>query len=209
MGILKIFVEGGGDSSLLKTKCREAFTRLIRQALPPGCAFRFQIVAGGPRNAAFDKFRLALENGETDVALLVDGEDLITNIDAETGLTRDPWQHFIGRGDPWTRPARATDAQTHLMAVSMETWLVADPARLAAYYGQGFRASALPGHAQLEKVGKSALNQGLAQATRNTTKGAYSKGSHSFDILATLAPAAVEQRSPHAKHFFDYLRTHC
>jgi hypothetical protein len=95
------------------------------------------------------------------------------------------------------------------MAVSMETWLVADAAQLAAYYGQGFQASALPTHAQLEKVDKSTLTQSLTRATRNTTKGEYSKGSHSFAILATLNPAIVEQRSPHAKRFFDFLRTHC
>ena len=185
------------------------YSRNGTKVLPPGCILKFQIVACGPRNAAFDKFRLALESGETDVALLVDSEDVINNLDDETNCTRDPWQHFSRRGDPWTRPARATDAQTHLMAVSMETWLVADPAQLAKYYGQGFQDNALPSHTQLEKVGKPALNQSLARATRNTSKGEYSKGSHSFSILATLNPAVVEQRSPHAKRFFDFLRAQC
>ena len=206
---MKIFVEGGGDSNRLKSECREAFSKLIHRALLPGCALKVQIVACGPRNVSFDKFRLALENGETAVALLVDGEDVISNLDAQTGLTRDPWQHFVNRGDPWTRPARATNTQAHLMAVSMETWLVADAAKLAAYYGQGFQASALSASAQLETVGKSALEDSLRRATRNTTKREYSKGNHSFAILATLDPAVVEQRSPHAKRFFDFLRSHC
>ena len=206
---MKIFVEGGGDSNRLKSECRNAFTRLIRQALPAGCAFQFQLVACGSRNVAFDKFRLALENGETDVVLLVDGEDVVTNPDAQTGLTRDPWQHFTNRGDSWNRPARATAAQTHLMAVSMETWLVADADWLAAYYGQGFQASALPATANLETVGKPALNEKLIRATRNTSKGEYSKGGHSFNILATLDPAVIERRSPHAKRFFDFLRRQC
>ena len=95
------------------------------------------------------------------------------------------------------------------MAVSMETWLVADADRLALYYGQGFQASALPSHAQLERVVKPTLNTGLARATRHTTKGEYSKGSHSFAVLATLDPAVIERRSPHAKRFFDFLRGQC
>jgi hypothetical protein len=205
---MTIFVEGGNRGAL-NTECRRGFRALIEKALPAGCRLRFDVRPCGSRTAAFDNFRLALESGDTEVILLVDGEDVITNLDAETKLTRDPWQHFISRGETWHRPARAINPQVHLMAVSMETWLVADAARLAAYYGQGFQASALPTHAQLEKVDKATLTQSLARATRNTTKGEYSKGSHSFNILATLNPAVVEQRSPHAKRFFDFLRTHC
>lgn len=206
---MKIFVEGGGDSTRLRSECRNAFTKLIRQALPVGCALQLQLVACGSRNVAFDKFRLALESGDTDVALLVDGEDVITNLDAETRLTRAPWQHLINRGETWHRPARAHHEQIHLMAVSTETWLVADADRLTAYYGQGFQASALPTHAQLENVAKPALNSSLARAVSSTRKGTYSKGSHSFAILATLNPAVVEQRLPHVKRFFDFLRTRC
>lgn len=205
---MTIFVEGGNRGAL-NSECRRGFRALIEKALPAGCRLRFDIRPCGSRTAAFDNFRLALESGDTDVALLVDGEDVITNLAPETGLTRDPWQHFISRGETWHRPARAVNAQIHLMAVSMETWLVADAAKLAAYYGQGFQAGALPTHAQLENVAKPALNSGLARATRHTTKGEYSKGSHSFAVLATLDPAAIERRSPHAKRFFDFLRSHC
>ncbi|GAA4026758.1 hypothetical protein GCM10022409_08380 [Hymenobacter glaciei] len=97
-------------------------------------------------------------------------------------------------------------AQIHFMAVSMETWLVADAARLAAYYGQGFQASALPTTAQLETVTKPALDDSLRRAT---AKREYDKGKHSFDILATLDPAAIGRRAPHAKRFFDFLRGQC
>ena len=205
---MTIFVEGGNRGAL-NSECRRGFRALIEKALPTGCRLKFDIRPCGSRNAAFDNFRLALENGETDVVLLVDGEDVIANPAAQTRLTRDPWQHFVNRGDPWTRPARATNDQTHLMAVSMETWLVADSARLAAYYGQGFQASALSANTQLENVAKPTLNQSLVGATRNTSKGEYRKGSHSFYILATLDPAELELRLPHAKSFFDFLRAHC
>ena len=140
----------------------------------------------------------------------MDGEDNISNLHPDTGLTRDPWQHLATGSAPLVpKPARATAAHAHRMAVSMETWLVADAKRLADYYGAGFQASALPTHAQLENVAKTDLNQRLVRATSNTKKGHYSKGSHSFDLLATIVPAVMELKLPHAKRFFDVLREQC
>ncbi len=66
----------------------------------------------------------------------------------------------------------------------------------------------MPSNANPETMGKPALSEKLIHATRNTTKGACSKCDHSFAILATLNPAAVE-RLPHAKRFFDFLRARC
>jgi hypothetical protein len=206
---MKIFVEGGSKGAL-NSSCRRGFRELIRKALPTGCGLAFDIVPCGSRTGAFRDFCTALANGETDALLLVDGEDVITNLDHPTTLTRDPWQHLAAGSAPLRpRPVGVASNQVHLMAVSMETWLVADAKRLADYYGPGFQASALPAHAQLENVTKADLNQRLARAVSSTKKGAYSKGGHSFDILATLVPAIVEQRLPHAKRFFDYLRSHC
>ncbi|WP_375418290.1 DUF4276 family protein [uncultured Hymenobacter sp.] len=208
---MKIFVEGGGDSARLKASCRRAFGTLLRQVLAqrPGCRLRLEIVACGSRNAAYDKFCAALEGGETEIVLLVDSEDVVTNLDAQTQQTRDPWQHFSNRGDPWIRPAGATNDHAQLMGVSMETWLVADQGKLAAYYGQHFHLNSLPRHAQLEQVAKPQLYGALELATRATTKGAYSKGSHSFDVLEQLDYAQLEQRLPHVKRLFDYLRSKC
>lgn len=206
---MKIYVEGGSRGAL-NSSCRRGFRALIEKALPMGCRLAFDIVPCGRRTDAFRCFCIALANGETDALLLVDGEDVITNLDPATGLTHDPWQHLAEGSAPLRpRPAGATTAQVHLMAVSMETWLVADAVRLQAYYGQGFQASALPANTQLETVTKSALDDSLRRAIRSTTKREYDKGKHSFDILATLDPAVIERRSPHAKRFFDFLREHC
>lgn len=206
---MKIFVEGGSKGAL-NSSCRRGFRVLIQKTLPTGCGLAFDIVPCGSRTGAFRDFCTALANGEDDALLLVDGEDVMTNADPETGLTRDPWQHLAGGSAPLRpRPARATANQVHLMAVSMETWLVADARKLADYYGQGFQASALPANANLETVGKPALDDSLRRATRATAKREYDKGKHSFDILATLDPAAIERRAPHAKRFFDFLREQC
>ena len=39
---------------------------------------------------------------------------------------------------------------------------------------------------------------GLDQAARNTKKGGYKKGAHSYEILAMLDPAKVKDASPYA-----------
>jgi hypothetical protein len=44
------------------------------------------------------------------------------------------------------------------------------------------------------------------RATRNTQKGPYSKGAHSFEILATLDPGSIAAAAPHAKRFLDTVR---
>ena len=91
------------------------------------------------------------------------------------------------------------------MVQMMESWFLADREALAAYYGQGFRAGALPSNTRIEDVAKDDVIDGLEQATRNTSKGRYSKGRHSFDLLARLAPAKVTNASPYAKRLIDTL----
>lgn len=84
---------------------------------------------------------------------------------------------------------------------------MADKESLASFYGQGFQENVLSRNPQVEKIAKADVFKGLARATRNTQKGKYDKGSHSFEILATLCPDRVEAASPAAKRFLDTLRT--
>lgn len=51
---VKVYVEGGGDSSALKRKCREGFREFFRKIGLQGRMPR--IVACGPRNNAYDDF---------------------------------------------------------------------------------------------------------------------------------------------------------
>ena len=92
------------------------------------------------------------------------------------------------------------------MAQIMESWFLADKKALASFYGQGFRPNAISGNAQVEAVPKADVLSGLERATKDTKKGAYRKGSHSFEILASLDADAVEGAAPHAKRFLDTLR---
>jgi hypothetical protein len=198
--MVKLFVEGGGDSDSLKTECRRGFRHLLDRAGLKGRMPR--VVPCGGRKNAFEQFCTELEGGGTDGAfLLVDAEDPVTRAS--------PWEHVAQRhGDEaWFRPDGATEDHLHLMVQCMEAWFVADRRALRDFYGQGFQEGALPATtSKTEEVGKRILCDKLEQATRNTkTKGIYSKGQHSFKLLAMLDPSVVRKASPWADRFFATL----
>ena len=91
------------------------------------------------------------------------------------------------------------------MVQIMESWFLADPDSLESFYGHGFHKQALPRNPNIEQVPKQDVLSGLAQATRGTKKGGYSKSSHSFGILAQLDPVRVRNASPHADRFLGAL----
>lgn len=196
---IKIYVEGGGDTNALKTKCRHGFSEFFRKAGLEGRMPR--VVAGGGRKEAFDDFCTALNKaGEGDfIVLLVDSEAAVAAGDG-------PWSHLKDR-DNWDKPATATDDNVHLMVWCMEAWFIADCDTLAAFFGQHFNANALPNREDVENIAKPDLYTGLENATRLCEKmGRYGKGRHSFDILAQIDPAKVMEVSPYAKRLIDTLR---
>jgi hypothetical protein len=105
----KIFIEGaatGPDSKYLQVRCREAFRKLLEK-----CGFTGrlpQTVACGGRGAAFRDFSIghANSNAAAYVALLVDSEEPVTDIDRT-------WTHLKVR-DGWHKPNGATDEQVLL-----------------------------------------------------------------------------------------------
>ena len=188
---VRLYVEGGGDRTELRTACRKGFRIFIEQA---GLQERMpSIVACGSRNDAYDRFKTAQANGEV-AMLLVDAEKPVTAVG--------PWEHLKGR-DNWDRPAGTTNQQCQLMVQVMETWFLADVDALESYYGQGFRRQALPQNPIIEDVPKRDLEIRLNQATRDTQKGPYSKGKHSFEILERLDRAKVVGASPYANRLIE------
>jgi hypothetical protein len=93
------------------------------------------------------------------------------------------------------------------MVHSMESWLLADPAALAEFYGQGFRPKALPKIADVETVPKEEIAAALKHATRETQKGPYHKIRHGPGLLGRLDPAQVRQRAKHCDRLFATLET--
>ncbi len=167
------------------------------KAAAESLGWRWQLIACGGRDRARRGFLRALENqGAKDVAILL--------VDAEESLTRAPIDHLQDR-DGWDLSS-ASERAVHLMVQTMETWMVADPAALAGFYGQGFRASALSNAADLEAVPKSDVARDLREATRGTSKGTYHKIRHVRALLGMIEPAKVRQRCQSCERLFTDLK---
>jgi hypothetical protein len=196
-----LIVEGGGDhNQALQAECREAFTRLQESA---GVKERARVCPAGGRKAAYDKFCAELgKAGEGDrVVLLVDAEDVV--------IAKTRWQHVRTRfDDSWHQPEGTTEEHLHLMAVTMETWLLADPSSMKLVFEQRFDESKIPKWTSLESVPKSDINQALKTAItpRNDRDRGYDKGRHSFRALKHVSASTLESKCPSAKALFDTLR---
>jgi hypothetical protein len=118
------------------------------------------------------------------------------------------WVHLKKR-DGWSRPEGANDDHAHLMVQAMEAWFHADKTALSIYYNQGFREGALRRNPHVEEIAKTDLFARLEAATRDCQTGQYSKGRHSFEILARIDPAKVRAASPHAERFLSTLERLC
>jgi hypothetical protein len=185
-----IYLEGGAsgaDSKDLQIRCREGFRKLLEK-----CNFKGRLprlFACGSRDAAFDDFRIALATKGTGdyVALWIDSEDPLTDVEAT-------WEH-LKRRDNWTQPAGATDEQVLFMTTCMETPIAADHAALTEHYGARLQRSALPPLVHLENRPRHDVQDKLVHATRNCTN-AYAKGRRSFEVLARLTPATLDEHLP-------------
>lgn len=158
-----------------------------------------RIVASGSRQSAYNDYTQALRTQpDYFVMLLVDSEHPIEADAMAWSLLRER--------DGWAKPDGATDNTVHLMVQCMEAWFCSDKDCLEAYFGQGFNRNALPSRHNVEEIPKRDVLDGLKNATRQcTTKGVYSKGTHSFAILARVDPVRVLQSSRHAKMLVDAL----
>jgi len=184
---VRIFVEGGGDNASLKSECRKAFKKLLEKA---GFAGRLpSIIACGGRVQAFEQFQQALRERSFDVILLVDSEGPVSQ--------NSPWAHVLHRkGDGWKQPPDASDDDLQLMTECMESWIVADRKHLREYFGDALNENALPARPDIEQVAKKDLYHALHEATKRSSKGSYDKGSHSFKLLADVAPEAIRRACP-------------
>jgi hypothetical protein len=201
---VKVYVEGGGDhNKALDTLCRQGFSAFFQKAGLDGRMPR--VVRCGGRRQAYDRFRTAHLNAKPDelAILLVDSEEAVVGAS--------PWDHVRRRkGDGWGRPKAASEDQLYLMVQAMEAWFLADKEKLGEYYGLGFRAAALSQRTDVESIPKDDLLDGLGRATKDCGKGSYSKGDHSFHILALIRPEKVRASSQaHAERLLRVLDRVC
>ncbi|MEW6500158.1 MAG: DUF4276 family protein [Thermodesulfobacteriota bacterium] len=207
--MVKLYVEGGGDTAALKAICREGFAKFLRKAGLQGHMPR--IVACGSRYNAYSSFCTAVTMGEQ-AFLLVDSEAPVEALFQEGAFDNwRPWQHLAQRpGDQWQKPEDADESRCHLMTQCMESWFLADRETLRSFFGHGFKENQLPDDAiAVESVAKQEVYDSLVKATKNCkSKARYSKGEHSFKLLALLVPSKVTAASPWAKRFIETMQNH-
>lgn len=194
---VRIYVEGGGRGKL-KSDCREGFHRFFEKA---GLARHMpSVVACGSRNDTLKRFRTAVcsVRPEELPLLLVDSE-------APVSSNGKPWDHLLSR-DNWQRPEGAEDKQAHLMVQCMESWFLADVPALRRFFGDRFKAPTE--QANIEMIPKQDVLKRLNNASRNSQKGKYNKGRHSFDILKQIDPGKVTANSQYANRLVETLRKH-
>lgn len=88
------------------------------------------------------------------------------------------------------------------MICCMETWFLADQESMRDFFGASFKATAIPKWPDFESVPKATVFDALERATT----GKYSKGKVSFELLAAIEPARVEEHCAAAKSLLDCLR---
>ncbi|MBF0587677.1 MAG: DUF4276 family protein [Magnetococcales bacterium] len=205
--LFHVYTEGAGkpnqkNSKNLRIRLKKAFTlfikRSIKQTYPghtTGSDVNFVVIPCGSRDQAFKFFSRSwpLKKGDPIPLLLVDSEEPIHD-DLE------PWTFLTDR-EPWERPENATNHYVHLMVNCMENWFLADLGTLDNYFGPGFNTAALPKTLPIEKALKNDVMKGLKQASRNSRRGIYHKGRHSFDILEQIDPTKLQRKAPWACRF--------
>ena len=197
-----IFVEGGGDRQDVLTECRRGFATFIGKMLP-GKA-KPTVVSCGGRGEAYKDFCTAvgqLKDGERAI-LLVDSEDQVSPGDR-------PWKYLHDRAeDGWDKPEGADEEDACMMVQCMESWFLADPASVAAYYKNDFKRTKLPKavNGSVEAVSKEKIEKGMKSATSETIKGTYHKRGHGFALLTVIQPELVIAASAHAGMLRDVLR---
>lgn len=192
-----IYIEGGGDTKRLHSELRQGFKTLFENAGFRGKLPR--VIACGSRNDAFRDFTIAFKKKKSSeqVLLLVDSEDNITN-------DKTKWK-FVENRDKWEKPIEASEENIFLMVVCMESWFLSDTGGLKKFFEKDFDESKLPKTDSLENIDKKSLYEGLKKATKETTKGEYGKGQHSFKILKYLDAVKVSNHGEYSREFFDYL----
>ncbi|MFZ2968089.1 MAG: DUF4276 family protein [Sulfuricurvum sp.] len=196
----KIYVEGGAkNNSQLNKELRMAFSLLFDKL---GIKSKVsKIIASGSRSEAFGDFKAAIKNKKFDevILLLVDSEGCI-----DGDIKK--WDYVKTRvGDNWEQPKSADEDNLFFMIECMESWFLADKDALKSFYGKDFHENALPKNTNLESTCKQTIYNALENATKDTTKGTYGKGAHSFKILGMLDANKVKNHGKHSKEFFEYL----
>ncbi len=196
---IKLYIEGGGDSSLQDSEFRSGWAAFFQNAGLQGKMP--SVIRGGGRTQTYDSFCTAVRMRKPNELplLLVDSEDPVAP-------NHEPWQHLKVR-DGWDKPAGAADEDAFLMVTCMVTWLIADREALQKFFHDCWRDNALPQWPTLESIDRKRAFNALIQATAACEKKSYAKGRVSFDLLKAINPQKVAAACPSAGRLLDRLRS--
>lgn len=195
---MRIFVEGGGegqDRRFFRQGFAEFLAELANAAREK--RIRWGVIASG--SEALRDFQISCRKYPAAFNVLL--------VDAESAVARSPVEHLRTVRYPKSDTSALTEANCHLMVQLMEAWFLADHDALAGYYGNGFSRNALPANANVEKVSKGDVEDGLKAATQNTSKGRYHKMRHAPELLRRIDPGKVRGAAPNCHRLFETLKT--
>ena len=197
---IRIYIEGdtkqkGKNSDIaLREGFHNFFRELIEKAREQNIKFRITLCS-----SKFITFKVFL-NGvkvyqDSFVAFLIDADDTVD--EKETAKS------FLQKQNADWYWQTINEEQCFLMVQMMESWFFADIDTLEKYYGQNFNRKALRQSNNVEKIAKSDVKNGLANATKNTQKGEYHKTKHGAKLLELINPQKVREVAPHCKRLFE------
>lgn len=189
-----IYIEGaekGAAANRLRSGFRKFLDPAYELAQQKGIKFHPPVMCGSGVEAYKDFQTGLCSNKQAINILLVDAEKPVADVST--------WAHL-----KWDSLG-LDDSHCHLMAQTMEAWLVADQTALADFYKQNFKPNALPQNPCVEEIPKADLFDGLHRATEKTAKGRYHKTIHAPEILKRLNVAKVRQAAPHCDRLFKTL----
>lgn len=196
---IRIYIEGDTkqkgkfNTISLREGFYNFFGELIEKARAKNIAFRL-ILCGSKYETFKDFLNAARSYKESFVIFLLDSDAPLD--DNETPKT------FLQRQNPLWDLQEAEENQCHLMIQLMESWFFADKEKLAEFYGQRFNLNSLSKNVNVEKIPKADVENGLANATRNTQKGEYHKTRHGAKILELINTQKVRASAPHCEKLF-------
>jgi hypothetical protein len=180
---IHIYFEG---DALLRPGFRKFFSQVIEAARKQNRSVSPIATNGTP----IRDFGIAQRKSTNSINLLV--------LDSEQQLDGTALRHQQAAGFPPDR--------IFWMVELMESWFLADREAVKRYYNdERFQESSLPANAQVEKIPKKDVLDGLKEATRRTQKGRYHKTKHAPGILETINPDKVTASAPQCRRLFDVL----
>lgn len=197
---IRIYIEGDTSQKGKNTdiSLRQGFNSFFRELIEKAKEKNITLrpITYGSKFETFKKFLDgAREYPESFVLFLLDSDAPID--DNETPKT------FLQKQNQNWHLNKVEENQCHLMAQMMESWFFADKEKLAEFYGKNFNVNSLSKHANVEKISKNDVENGLANATKNTQKGLYHKTRHGAKILEIINPNKVRESAPNCERLFQ------